>query len=247
MLTSDRPPRDLERARGPAAGALRGRPRHATSRPPDRATRLTILRKRVQQDGSPASTPAALELIADRVDHNVRALEGALIRVVAFASLTGRPVTAELAAEVLAGLYPDLKPRTAAPSAAIQEQTARGVRGLRSRSCSPPAAPPASPGPRQVAMYLARELTDATLPAIGRAFGGATTRPSSTPAGAPPSASPPIRDAYEAVRAPHRDAPAARVTPPRLTDSVGSCAHAAHTLRPHRARPSRRHAHLHTP
>ena len=94
VLTSDRMPRDIDGARGAAARALRGRPGRATSGPPDRATRLTILRKRVAHDGIGDVDPAALELIADRVTANVRALEGALIRVVAYASLTGRPIDA---------------------------------------------------------------------------------------------------------------------------------------------------------
>src|SRR3954469_8688291 len=110
VLTSDRLPRDME--------ALEDRLRERFEaglvcdvRPADRATRLTILRKRVAQDDVGQVDPAALELIADRVDTNLRALEGALIRVVAFGSLTARAVTAELAGEVLAGLYPELKPR----------------------------------------------------------------------------------------------------------------------------------------
>ena len=112
VLTSDRLPRDID--------ALEDRLRErfeaglvSDVRPADRATRLTILRKRVIQDDVGDVEPAALELIADRVDTNLRALEGALIRVVAFGSLTGRPVTAALAAEVLDGLYPELKPRRA--------------------------------------------------------------------------------------------------------------------------------------
>ena len=101
----------------------------------------------------------------------MRALEGALIRVVAFASLTGRPITAELAAEVLTGLYPAAKP--ARPSVrAIQEQHRRSLRRSPSRSCCPRSRAAAVAWPRQVAMYLARELTEQTLPAIGRAFGG---------------------------------------------------------------------------
>ncbi len=168
VLTSDRPPRDLE--------ALEDRLRERFEaglvcdvRPPERATRLTILRKRVAQDDVGEVDPAALEAIADRVDANIRALEGALIRVVAFGSLTGRPVTAALADEVLAGLYPELRTR-ARSVREIQEQTceAFGVTmdDLLSSSRSQPIA-----FARQVAMYLARELTDATLPAIGRAFG----------------------------------------------------------------------------
>ena len=168
VLTSDRLPRDMD--------ALEERLRERFEaglvcdvRPAERATRLTILRKRVAQDGVGDVDPAALELIADRVTANIRALEGALIRVIAFGSLTGRPVTVELADEVLAGLYPQLKPRRRTVRE-IQEQTcaAFGVSmdDLLSASRAQPVA-----WPRQVAMYLSRELTDATLPAIGRAFG----------------------------------------------------------------------------
>jgi chromosomal replication initiator protein len=139
-------------------------------RPPDYDTRLTILRKRVQQDGIRGVEPEALEVIAERVDSNVRALEGALIRTVAFGSLTRRPATAELAGEVLDGLYPDLRPR------------ARSVEEIQRRICQDfeisldelvsQSRAAGVTWPRQVAMYLTRELTDATLPAIGRAFGG---------------------------------------------------------------------------
>ena len=171
VLTSDRLPRDM------AALEERLRERFEAGlvcdvKPPDFDTRLIILRKRVQQDGVGAPDPAALALIADRVTDNVRALEGALIRVVAFGSLTGRPVTAELTAEVLDGLYPDLKSRARSTTVReIQEQTAEAfgisVEALLSSSRAGNLA-----WPRQVAMYLARELTDQTLPAIGRAFGG---------------------------------------------------------------------------
>jgi chromosomal replication initiator protein len=167
VLTSDRLPRDLD--------ALEDRLRERFEaglvcdiQPADRATRLTILRKRVAQDGVDAE-PEALELIADRVTTNIRALEGALIRVVAFGSLTGRPVTAELASEVLAGLYPELKPR-AHTVREIQEQTCAAFGVTMEDMLSSSRAQPVAFA-RQVAMYLARELTDATLPQIGRAFG----------------------------------------------------------------------------
>jgi chromosomal replication initiator protein len=113
--------------------------------------------------------PEALELIAQRVDSNIRALEGALIRIVAFGSLTGRVVDPMLVEEVLGGLYPDLRPR------------ARSVEEIQRRICQDfdismdelvsASRAQAVAWPRQVAMYLTRELTDATLPAIGRAFG----------------------------------------------------------------------------
>jgi chromosomal replication initiator protein len=168
VLTSDRPPRDLE--------ALEDRLRERFEaglvcdvKPPERATRLTVLRKRVAQDDVGEVDPQALELIADRVATNLRALEGALIRVVAFGSLTGRPVTTELANEVLDGLYPQLKPKVRSVKE-IQEQTcaAFGITmdDLLSSTRTQPVA-----FARQVAMYLSRELTDVSLPAIGRAFG----------------------------------------------------------------------------
>jgi chromosomal replication initiator protein len=169
VLTSDRLPRDMD--------ALEARLRERFEAglvcdvaPADRATRLTILRKRIAQDDVGHVDAAALELIADRVDANIRALEGALIRIVAFGSLTGRPVTAELAGEVLAGLYPELTPRSRTLRE-IQERTCEAFGVSMDDLLSPSRAQPLA-WPRQVAMYLARELTDATLPAIGRAFGG---------------------------------------------------------------------------
>src|SRR3954447_25743477 len=104
VLTSDRVPCDLD--------GLQDRLRERFQaglvtdiQPPDRSTRTTILRKRAEHDGIAPADEGALAVIADRITANVRALEGALIRVVAFASLSGRPMTRELAAEVLDGLY----------------------------------------------------------------------------------------------------------------------------------------------
>ena len=169
VLTSDRPPRDLD--------ALEDRLRERFEaglvtdvRPPDVTTRRTILRKRVQQDALVGVDAAAVDLIAERVDSNIRALEGALIRVVAYGSLTGRPVTPELAGEVLAGLYPTARPERRSVEDIqhrICEAFGLSMDDLLSTSRAAPVA-----WPRQVAMYLARELTDQTLPAIGRAFGG---------------------------------------------------------------------------
>jgi chromosomal replication initiator protein len=169
VLTSDRPPRDLQ--------ALEDRLRErfeaglvADIHPPDLSTRLTILRKRVQQDEVELPDPDALELIARRVALNVRALEGALIRIVAFSSLTGRPLTAELAGEVLDNLYPRAisTPRSLAD---IQMAACRHF-GLSPEEILSPSRAARVAWPRQVAMYLARELTNESLPAIGRHFGG---------------------------------------------------------------------------
>jgi chromosomal replication initiator protein len=210
VLTSDRLPRDL--------GELEIRLRERFEAglvtdvsAPDPSTRLTILRKRVQQDGVGDLDPGALELIAERVTANVRALEGALIRVVAFGSLTGRPVSAELAAEVLDGLYPDLKTRARTMTVReIQERTA-GAFGVSVEALVSPSRIGSLAWPRQVAMYLARELTDQTLPAIGRAFGGrnhttvlhAYKRTAERIAG-DPAAFETVRRLTEALRDPHR-------------------------------------------
>jgi chromosomal replication initiator protein len=169
VLTSDRLPRDLD--------ALEDRLRERFEsglvtdvRPPDFATRRTILSKRVQQDGVAGVDPAAIDLLAERVAANVRALEGALIRVVAYGSLTGRPVTVSLAEEVLAGLYPGRAPQRRSVED-IQQRTCEAFGVSMEQLLSASRAAPVA-WPRQVAMYLSRELTDQTLPAIGRAFGG---------------------------------------------------------------------------
>jgi chromosomal replication initiator protein len=169
VLTSDRLPRDMD--------ALENRLRERFEcglvtdiRPPDRSTRLTILQKRVDHDSVPIADDEALGVIADRIVDNVRVLEGALIRIVAYASLTGRPITGDLADEVLGGLYPDLVParRTLREiQIATCEAFGIGIDDLLSPSRAARVA-----WPRQVAMYLSRELTDRTLPAIGDAFGG---------------------------------------------------------------------------
>lgn len=172
VLTSDRLPRDM------AALEERLRERFEAGlvtdvRPPDAQTRLTILRKRVRHDGIVLEHAGALELIAERITENIRALEGALIRVVAFHSLTGRQITVELVREVLDGLYPgSSSPRAARRTVReIQEATAEAF-GLSLEDLLSESRTARVSWPRQIAMYLARELTEQTLPAIGRQFGG---------------------------------------------------------------------------
>jgi len=168
VLTSDRPPRDLQ--------ALEDRLRErfqaglvADIHPPDLNTRLAILRKRVHQDGIEELAPGTLEVIAGRIALDVRALEGALIRVVAYSSLAGRPLTPELASQVLDGLYPTIVARSCT-LAEIQSAACRHF-GLSPEELLSSSRTARVAWPRQVAMYLARELTDESLPAIGRHFG----------------------------------------------------------------------------
>jgi chromosomal replication initiator protein len=137
--------------------------------PPDLELRIAILRKRVMTDGYQIRDPEVLSFIAARVSTNVRQLEGALIRVVAHSSISGRPVTVDLAQEVLTDLFPAGGGEVRID--VIQEAVARHfsitldelVGEKRTKRVVMP---------RQVAMYLSRELTDASLPTIGRAFGG---------------------------------------------------------------------------
>jgi chromosomal replication initiator protein len=173
VLSSDRPPRDLQ--------ALEDRLRErfeaglvADIKPPELATRLAILRKRAHHDGIELADPQVLEAIAERVTLNVRALEGALIRVVAFSSLTGRELTVELAREVLDGLYPASERfERRRPKSVGEIQAAVGAHfGLSPEELLSTARTARIAWPRQVAMYLARELTSESLPAIGRHFGG---------------------------------------------------------------------------
>lgn len=169
VVTCDRMPRDMN------ALADRLRERFESGlvtdiRPPDLATRMTILRKRVQHDGVRLAAPDAIEPIADRITTNIRALQGALIRVVAFHSLTGRPIDRALVTHVLDGLYPGARPQKRT-LAEIQEATCERL-GVSPEALRSPDRTARVAWARQVAMYLARELTDETLPAIGRAFGG---------------------------------------------------------------------------
>jgi chromosomal replication initiator protein len=113
---------------------------------------------------------ATLVEIASRVAASVRALEGALIRVVAYASLRGEDPTPEIARQVLTSLYPNLASQPCSLDA-IQAVTAEEF-GITREALLAHDRRPLLAFARQVAMYLARELTQETLPAIGRQFGG---------------------------------------------------------------------------
>jgi chromosomal replication initiator protein len=137
--------------------------------PPDLETRIAILRRKTDQEG--ISVPAdVLEYIASKISRNIRELEGALIRVTAFASLSKRPVDLGLAEEVLRNVIPnETGPEITAP--AIMLETAKfysvTIDDLTGQSRSRTLVTA-----RQVAMYLCRELTDLSLPKIGELFGG---------------------------------------------------------------------------
>jgi chromosomal replication initiator protein len=170
VLTCDRLPQALvgveERLRERFEAGL-----VADLRPPDFTTRVAILRKRAMLDRVPLSDPRVLELIATRITDNVRALEGALIRVVAYHSLTAEPIDIRLAQKVLDTMYPQPLSRTHSGAAQIQSAVAAFYEISVSELLSTSREARVS-WPRQVAIYLTRELTQDSLQCIGESFGG---------------------------------------------------------------------------
>jgi chromosomal replication initiator protein len=137
--------------------------------PPDLETRVAILQKKIHAEGF-AVPNDVLEFIAQRVQNNIRELEGRLIRVVSYASLSSVPVTLELAQEVLRPLLPS-ESAGDIPADLIIRETASYFSLTRDELLGPSRNRPLVIA-RQVAMYLCRELTPLSLPKIGDAFGG---------------------------------------------------------------------------
>ena len=138
--------------------------------PPDLETRIAILRKKVATDRIDIPDTDVLTFIADRVTSNIRELEGSLTRVIAYASLTGRPISVAVADEVLKDLFPGGSARSITieqVQAAVCEWFSLSQADLRGDK-----RPQSIAYPRHIAMYLCRELTDQSLPKIGAKFGG---------------------------------------------------------------------------
>src|SRR5438128_898438 len=138
--------------------------------PPDLETRIAILRKKVAADGIEVEDAQVLTFVAGRVSTNIRELEGALTRVVAFSSLTGRPMTVELAQDVLRDVFPQGEAAEVSIKR-IQDLVAERFSLSLEELCGEKRSQNIV-YPRQVAMYLSRELTDSSLPKIGKEFGG---------------------------------------------------------------------------
>jgi chromosomal replication initiator protein len=136
--------------------------------PPNLATRLTVLRRLVEEAGVEIADAGALNELAGRIDANVRQLHGALTRVIAHASLMARPLSSELIAEVIPRGGRSLR---ATSVEEIQQRVAErfGVSRAELVGSSRAATPLRA---RQVAIFLTRELTDLSLPQIGRLYGG---------------------------------------------------------------------------
>ena len=137
--------------------------------PPDLETRIAILRKKALMDHLQVDDEV-LTFIASKVSTNIRELEGALVRILAYASLYGRTVSVALAEEVLKDILLDAQYREI-PVELIQHEVCRYF-GISKGDLVGASRSKAFAYPRQVAMYLCRELTDESLPKIGRAFGG---------------------------------------------------------------------------
>jgi chromosomal replication initiator protein len=169
VISSDRPPRELStlehRLRSRFEWGL-----ITDIQPPDLETRIAILRKKVKTEGIHIPDPQLLTFIAGRVSTNIRELEGALTRVVAFSSLTGRPMSVDLAQDVLRDVFPGGD----VPEVSIEriQQTVSERFGISTDELCGDKRSQNIVYPRQVAMYLSRELTDSSLPKIGREFGG---------------------------------------------------------------------------
>lgn len=168
IISSDRPPKEIptleDRLRSRFEWGL-----ITDIQPPDLETRIAILRKKASLENLQVSNEVMV-FIADKIQSNIRELEGALIRVMAFGSLTENPITVETAAEALKDIIQIDTPKEITIEM-IQQTVANyyhlSVGDLKAKKRTRSVA-----FPRQIAMYLCRELTDNSLPKIGDEFGG---------------------------------------------------------------------------
>ncbi|WP_270167032.1 chromosomal replication initiator protein DnaA [Paenibacillus sp. SYP-B4298] len=168
IISSDRPPKEIptleERLRSRFEWGL-----ITDIQPPDLETRIAILRKKAKAENLDIPNEAMV-YIANQIDTNIRELEGALIRVVAYSSLINEDISSHLAAEALKDIIPTSRPKMITIHD-IQQKVGEFY-GLKLEDFKARKRTKAVAFPRQIAMYIARELTDYSLPKIGEAFGG---------------------------------------------------------------------------
>ncbi|WP_281883263.1 chromosomal replication initiator protein DnaA [Paenibacillus sp. YYML68] len=168
IISSDRPPKEIptleERLRSRFEWGL-----ITDIQPPDLETRIAILRKKARAENLDIPNEAMV-YIANQIDTNIRELEGALIRVVAYSSLINKDISSHLAAEALKDIIPSSRPRVITIQD-IQQKVGEFF-GLKIEDFKARKRTKSVAYPRQIAMYLAREMTDFSLPKIGEAFGG---------------------------------------------------------------------------
>ncbi|MDM5296602.1 chromosomal replication initiator protein DnaA [Bacillus pumilus] len=168
VISSDRPPKEIptleDRLRSRFEWGL-----ITDITPPDLETRIAILRKKAKAEGLDIPNEVML-YIANQIDSNIRELEGALIRVVAYSSLINKDINADLAAEALKDIIPSSKPRIITIKdiqRIVGQQFNIRLEDFKAKKRTKSVA-----YPRQIAMYLSREMTDSSLPKIGEEFGG---------------------------------------------------------------------------
>ncbi len=168
VISSDRPPKEIptleDRLRSRFEWGL-----ITDITPPDLETRIAILRKKAKAERLDIPNEVMI-YIANQIDTNIRELEGALIRVVAFSSLINKDMDAELAAEALKDIIPSSRPKIITIQA-IQQIISEKY-DIKMEDFSAKRRTKSIAYPRQIAMYLSRELTDLSLPKIGEEFGG---------------------------------------------------------------------------
>ncbi|MCA0988764.1 chromosomal replication initiator protein DnaA [Guptibacillus algicola] len=168
VISSDRPPKEIptleDRLRSRFEWGL-----ITDITPPDLETRIAILRKKAKAEGLDIPNEVML-YIANQIDTNIRELEGALIRVVAYSSLINQDMNADLAAEALKNIIPSSQPKVITIhdiQTVIGDHFSVKLEDFAAKKRTKSVA-----FPRQIAMYLSRELTDFSLPKIGEEFGG---------------------------------------------------------------------------
>jgi chromosomal replication initiator protein len=167
VISSDCPPHEIpqleERLRSRFEWGL-----IADIQAPDLETKTAILKRKAESEGVPLADNVAI-YIAGKIKSNIRELEGSLIRLIAYASLTGREITLSLAQDVLRNVLQndDRAVTIESVQKAVAEHYSLKVTELKSKNNSKSVAMP-----RQIAMYLCKNLTNASLPEIGRSFGG---------------------------------------------------------------------------
>ncbi|RFA32586.1 chromosomal replication initiation protein DnaA [Virgibacillus dokdonensis] len=168
IISSDRPPKEIptleDRLRSRFEWGL-----ITDITPPDLETRIAILTKKAKAEGLDIPNEVML-YIANQIDTNIRELEGALIRIVAYSSLVNQDIDASLAADALKDIIPSNKPKVVT-IASIQEIVGKRY-NVRLEDFLAKKRTKSIAFPRQIAMYLSREMTDSSLPKIGEEFGG---------------------------------------------------------------------------
>ena len=172
VLSADRPPTGMPQLHAPLKGRFESGLLVELA-PPDYATRLAILRRQAADEADALMASGVLDLLSRRISANVRSLESALVRTQAFASLTQQPLTLELAEQVIAAIAPEHAepPARTLSIERIQDRTSQALQ-LDAEALTSARRSRQVVYARQVAMYLCRELTDHSLPAIARRFGG---------------------------------------------------------------------------